>query len=223
MLRLSDRSVSLSMSESMASAGTLEPEGATLEARIAVLLSRQHFALAAAVIVAELEASARRFIRRHLGAEDEDLLQDLFERVRRALPAFEVRAAAKIRTWLLQICHNLIWDRYRARGRRDARQVALDPAGWETVAGESGSGLDREIDRKRRQQQLWWALEQLPADDRDLLILQAQQGVTFRELGARMGKSEAAVKMQYHRAREHCKALIRSLRRGRCSSTTELR
>jgi RNA polymerase sigma factor (sigma-70 family) len=77
-------------------------------------------------ILAEYANPMRRLCAAYAGdaLDREDLFQDIFLAVWRALPAF--RGDASVRTWVYRIAHNvaLTW-RARAR-RRQAREIPLD-------------------------------------------------------------------------------------------------
>ena len=80
-----------------------------------------------AALMATYEGPIRRLCAAYAGTSDrEDLFQDIFLAVWRALPAF--RGHSSQRTWLYRIAHNvaLTWQG-RAR-RRQSREAVLDEA-----------------------------------------------------------------------------------------------
>jgi RNA polymerase sigma-70 factor (ECF subfamily) len=98
------------------------------------------------------------------------------------------------RSWLFRIAHNQLVNALRSRGRRRARSLDdvaepiadVDPAGVVGIAEESR--------RLRR------ALEALPDDRRQVVILRFVDGLSAREIGAVLGRSEGAVRVLQHRA-----------------------
>ena len=113
------------------------------------------------------------------------------------------------RSWLFRIAHNQLVNALRSRGRRRARSLDdvaepiadVDPAGVVGIAEESR--------RLRR------ALEALPDDRRQVVILRFVDGLSAREIGAVLGRSEGAVRVLQHRAlRQLAGILGQSDRRG---------
>jgi RNA polymerase sigma-70 factor (ECF subfamily) len=139
----------------------------------------------APVVLAYLRAAA--------GEDAEDLAADTFLRAWRRWPAY--RATDRpIRHWLIRIARNLAIDRARRRGR-----VAVLPLGREPVAaGDVAAGV---VDRI----QLLAALETLAPEERELLAMRAA-GLSFAEVGAHLGKTEAASRMAWHRAARRLQA-----------------
>ena len=113
------------------------------------------------------------------------------------------------RSWLFRIAHNQLVNALRSRGRRRASSLDgvaepiadVDPAGVVGIAEESR--------RLRR------ALEALPDDRRQVVILRFVDGLSAREIGAVLGRSEGAVRVLQHRAlRQLAGILGQSDRRG---------
>lgn len=58
-------------------------------------------------------------------------------------------------------------------------------------------------------------LELLDPDERELVLLREWDGLRFPEIGARLGVSEDAARMRFHRALAHLADRILRLRSGR--------
>ena len=109
---------------------------------------------------------------------------------------------ATFRAWLFRIAHNQLANALRTRQRH--RTTALDvvpepmthadPAGLLSLA-EEARGLRR-------------ALEQLPDDRRQVVVLRFVDGLTAREIGAVLGRSQGAVRVLQHRALRQLADLI---------------
>jgi RNA polymerase sigma-70 factor (ECF subfamily) len=87
----------------------------------------------------------------------EDLFQEIFLAVWRALPAF--RGDASVRTWLYRIAHNVALTWQTRHRRRHAREAAFD----------EDTRPAAEIDVRRFE--LTRAVARLPAGDRTLVLL----------------------------------------------------
>jgi RNA polymerase sigma-70 factor (ECF subfamily) len=121
-------------------------------------------------------------------ADRDDLFQDIFLAVWRALPAF--RGDASARTWLYRIAHNvaLTW-RTRDR-RRQSREGPLDeqPAPW--------THMDlRRLALKR-------AIAAMTPGDRTLTLLWLE-GLSAAEIEAVTGVKAATVAVRLSRIRRH--------------------
>jgi RNA polymerase sigma-70 factor (ECF subfamily) len=133
------------------------------------------------------------YLRAAAGDDAEDLAADTFLRAWRQWPAY--RASDRpIRHWLIRIARNLAIDRFRRRGRMAVLPLGRDPAAGDDVA----AGV---VDRI----QLLAALETLAPEDRELLAMRAA-GLSFAEVGAHLGKTDAASRMAWHRAARRLQA-----------------
>jgi RNA polymerase sigma-70 factor, ECF subfamily len=113
------------------------------------LAARDGDRVALAAFVRSTQAEVWRFCA-HLGDRDraDDVTQDVYLRVLRALPAF--RAESGVRTWLLGIARRAVADDIRRQRRRrglterlSPKPPAADPAG-EVATGALVAGLDDE-------------------------------------------------------------------------------
>jgi RNA polymerase sigma-70 factor (ECF subfamily) len=133
--------------------------------------------------------SVFRFLRRMAGSADdaEDLTQEVFLRVLRALDGYEERQLE--RAWVFRIARNVLLDHRRARGRvptaepiADAHVVRLP------VAPTTGLALDE-------------ALAGLGDAEREAFLMREVGGLGYVEIGAATGATADAVRSRIHRAR----------------------
>ncbi|MBK7999613.1 MAG: sigma-70 family RNA polymerase sigma factor [Verrucomicrobia bacterium] len=105
-----------------------------------------------------------------------------------------------IRTWLYRItinhCQNLLqtWHRRNIHGTDDE-------AVWERAAGTSDSPL-RVLETKELGQRIQKSLDSLPEEYRLLLLLVADEKLSYDEVGTLTGQSSDAVRGKLHRARK---------------------
>ena len=101
---------------------------------------------------------------------------------------------ATFRSWLFRIAHNQVANALRSRARR--RTSPLDgvpePVAAADPAREAGAADDAR--RVRR------ALVELSEDRRQVIVLRFADGLSAREIGAVLGRSEGAVRVLQHRA-----------------------
>ncbi len=128
----------------------------------------------------------------------EDATHDVFLKAYRKLGDF--KGNSSIRTWLYRItinhCQNLLqtWHRRNIHGTDDE-------AVWERAAGTSDSPL-RVLETKELGQRIQKSLDSLPEEYRLLLLLVADEKLSYDEVGALTGQSSDAVRGKLHRARK---------------------
>jgi RNA polymerase sigma-70 factor (ECF subfamily) len=95
--------------------------------------------------------------------------------------------------WLYRIAHNLLANWYRDQSRR--QMVSLDSiAQWQV---EDSPELATEL--LEDQEALLAAIQRLPAERQELLILKYVDRMPNADIGEIMGRSEGAIKSLYHR------------------------
>ncbi|MDR2120761.1 MAG: sigma-70 family RNA polymerase sigma factor [Tannerella sp.] len=125
----------------------------------------------------------------------EELTQDTFLKAFRALPAF--RRDSSFSTWLYRIAYNTALSAMR---RQPAEHVSLADIADSTneEAEDELAALDNDAQLERLQK----ALEQLPPDDRALMLMFYMQEKTVAEISAVTRLSPANVKTKLHRTRK---------------------
>jgi RNA polymerase sigma-70 factor (ECF subfamily) len=140
-------------------------------------------------------------------ASASDLVQDTFLEAQRDFPKFQGRTEAELLAWLRQmLLHNLanLVRHFRGTAKRQVeREVRLgtesrgvpEPAD----AGPTPSAL---LQASERQRQVEQALERLPADYREVIVLRNQARHSFEEIGRLMNRSGDAARRLWSRAVE---------------------
>jgi RNA polymerase sigma-70 factor, ECF subfamily len=101
---------------------------------------------------------------------------------------------ATFRAWLFRIAHNQFANALRSRQRHRTTPLDVVP---EPVIHADAAGLLSLAEEARG---LRRALEQLPDDRRQVVVLRFVDGLSAREIGAVLGRSEGAVRVLQHRA-----------------------
>ena len=119
--------------------------------------------------------------------EAEDVTQGIFAKLLTALERYEPRSVP-FSAWILRIAHNAAIDHMRAR-----RAVPCE---------EVRSVDDEDFDLSReRARDLHTALDKLPPEQRDVIVMRFVLGLSPREIADRIGRSEDAVHGLQHRGR----------------------
>jgi RNA polymerase sigma factor (sigma-70 family) len=91
-------------------------------------------------------------------------------------------------SWIFSTLRNRLVDLWRGRdARRRAGVVDLGPEILEEIAVAAGLGPEAELLRDGLDEVLQTAMAALPAEQRDVLLAQAIDGITFKELAAKTG------------------------------------
>ena len=145
--------------------------------------------------VAQVYSFALYQTRDHHAAED--VTEQVFLRALRGLPDFTEQAldeGSTFRAWLFRICRNTIANerRYTRRHPVAALDLAADIAAPDDP--EAAAVTRDEVARA------WRAMDALPDERRQALVLRFVNEMTASEIGAVMGRSAGAVRVLIHRA-----------------------
>lgn len=135
--------------------------------------------------------------------EAEDLSQEAFVRVWKALPNF--RAESRFRTWLYRIVSNLCYDRM-PEIRRELSSIEIE----KVIDLHSSPERRPESMLLSREEQadLHEAIDNLPQSYRLLITLRHLQEMSYDEISEATGQPLGTVKAGIHRARKMLKERI---------------
>ena len=128
----------------------------------------------------------------------EDATHDVFLKAFRRLDQF--RGEASVRTWLYRIAINHCQNLCQSWNHRHV-QANSDDAIWETTPAKTDSPL-RVLETKELGQHIQKSLDALSDEYRLLLLLVADEELSYDEIAALVGQSADAVRGKLHRARK---------------------
>ena len=156
---------------------------------------------------------AYKFVGRH--DEAEDLTQDIFLKIYKALATFDRRA--NFQTWLISISRNLCIDHYRSvRKERETVDRRVDPSTLAPVA-KGPDPLGR-LERSDRRLMLRQAMLELPTTLRSAVLLRDIQEFSYQEIASRLDLPEGTVKSRINRGRHELARQIRKLEREQAAA-----
>ena len=122
----------------------------------------------------------------------EELTQETFYQAVRSIDRFD--GSCKVSVWLCQIAKHLWYQHLRKRNREapmpvEGMDVPLPSAEEEALAREGRLDLLRSV-------------HSLPADAREVVYLRAFGGLSFREIGDVLGKTETWARVTFYRGKE---------------------
>ena len=139
-----------------------------------------------------------RFILKNLkdATMTEDIIQDTFEKLWMKL---EDVSSIKVKSYLFTSAYHTMIDYIR----KEKRNITVDPS---TLFEESGtdhySDLGEVLER---------AVQNLPADQKAVVMLRDYEGYSYKEISEITGLSESQVKVYIYRARVYLKGYIGSM------------
>ena len=129
----------------------------------------------------------------------EDVVQDAFLRAYRSLE--RLRDPARFRVWFSGIVRKRAIDVLRQRKVRDAVALPAEPVGLPDGAPSPAELLL--IDERR--EKVLEAIQELPADDRDVVVLKHMEGLSYREISEITNTTVSSVESRLFRARQALK------------------
>ena len=129
----------------------------------------------------------------------EDLVQNTFIRILKYKHLF--RGDGDFRTWMFHIARNVKNDHFR-KNKVTHEKVEK----WEDKIRDEGN-LMQEWQGQDEQRMLAIAMERLPEEKREILLLSKYQEKKYKEIGELLGCTEGAVKVKVFRALQDLKAI----------------
>jgi RNA polymerase sigma-70 factor (ECF subfamily) len=123
----------------------------------------------------------------------EDLTARVFYRAMSHISSYEDKGVP-FQAWLYRIAHNLVANFHRDKGRR--KIIPLDEFVASALFGDSP---DKSTEDNEEREQLMQAVQRLPEERQQLLILKFVEHLSNSEIGEIMGRTEGAIKSLYHR------------------------
>lgn len=151
---------------------------------------------------------AYKFVGRH--DEAEDLTQDIFLRIFKALHTFDRRA--NFQTWLISISRNLCIDHYRSR-RKERETMARDVDASTLTPSARERGPDGQLEQRDVRELVRAALAALPPTLREAVVLRDLQEFSYLEIATRLNIPEGTVKSRINRGRLELARQVRRLQR----------
>jgi RNA polymerase sigma-70 factor, ECF subfamily len=149
---------------------------------------------------------AYKFVGKH--DEAEDLTQDIFLKIFKALGTFDRRA--NFQTWIISISRNLCIDHYRSV-RKERQTIAQDVDTKDLQPASADRGPHAIAEHQDLRAMLRQALETLPPALRTAVVLRDLQELSYQEIADRLGLPEGTVKSRINRGRIELAHQIRRL------------
>jgi RNA polymerase sigma-70 factor (ECF subfamily) len=136
-------------------------------------------------------------------AEAEDAVQEAFLRVLKHRD--KIAEIRDLRVWLVRITWNVVLDKKR---RSKTRPENEDVADFARVLPASDRRADEVLISSQEHNRILRAIDQLPAKERQALLLSAVQELSTPEIAEVLGTTESSVRSRIFRARRELSELL---------------
>lgn len=137
------------------------------------------------------------YVYRQVGVrtEAEDITSTVFLNAFEKITGFTWQGAG-FNAWLFRIAHNNVVDHHRRKGRPLA-EIEIEE---EILEHPAAVDIPLQIEKAWEEEELHLAIEELPEEQKQVVLLRLMMNFSNREIGEVVSKSEGAVKALQHRA-----------------------
>lgn len=155
----------------------------------------------------------------------EDLAQDVFLRLYRALPAF--RGEASIGTYLYRIVVNVAQDEWKRRQKERPVLSMSSPVSaatdddaptWEDQLAHPGPDAEQELSQKQFQNLVDRELQQLSPIERTVLVLYHQEERSYEQIAETLQLPLNTVRTHLHRGRQKLREGIQQMQASKAQT-----
>lgn len=129
----------------------------------------------------------------------EDLTQNVFEKMIKYKSSYDGQKCFK--AWLFTIVRNANIDHHRKR-----KYDSLDDSYLQVETGDKDA--QSQLETKEGNQRLMAAINMLPEDEKELLILSKFERLKYAEISKIVGMTESALKVKAHRSIKKLRAIL---------------
>ena len=118
----------------------------------------------------------------------EDIFQDTFIKVIRTLKRGKYNEEGKFLPWVMRIAHNLVIDHFR----KNNRMPKFDNSGEFSifsVLGDTALNAEKQIIKDQVESDVRRLIEELPEDQKQVLVMRMYNDMSFKEISERTGVS----------------------------------
>jgi RNA polymerase sigma factor (sigma-70 family) len=157
----------------------------------------------------------RNFIRTRVADEEvDDILQEVFSELVEAYRL--MKPIEEVGAWLFRVARNRIIDRFRTRRPESTPPMTPmrdeeDLARWEDLLPSRDAGPEAAYARRVLMQELDTALDELPAEQREVFLAHEVEGRSFKELAAITGVSVNTLLTRKHAAVVYLRRRLRAI------------
>ncbi|WP_034059066.1 RNA polymerase sigma factor [Lacinutrix jangbogonensis] len=118
----------------------------------------------------------------------EDVFQDTFIKVIRTLKRGKYNEEGKFLPWVMRISHNLVIDHFRKNNRMPKFQNSGDFSIF-SVLSDTSLNAEKALIKDQVEADVRRLIEELPDDQKEVLVMRMYQDMSFKEISERTGVS----------------------------------
>ncbi|MDC6385602.1 sigma-70 family RNA polymerase sigma factor [Flagellimonas taeanensis] len=118
----------------------------------------------------------------------EDIFQDTFIKVIKTLKRGSYSEEGKFLPWVMRIAHNLIIDHFR-KNKRMPKFEGSDDFNIFSVIKDEKLNIEKQIIKDQIESDLTLLIEELPEDQKEVLIMRIYKDMSFKEISENTGVS----------------------------------
>ena len=129
-------------------------------------------------------------------SESGDLTQNVFIRILKYRGSYQKEKSFE--TWIFQIARNLVKDHFKKMRVTYSREENRE---------ELPEMIHEVDDKMEKENKLYQAIEKLPEDKKDLILMSKFQGLKYEQIAEIRSTSVSAIKVQVHRTIKHLREI----------------
>ncbi|TYP74949.1 RNA polymerase sigma factor [Aquimarina intermedia] len=118
----------------------------------------------------------------------EDIFQDTFIKVIKTLKRGKYNEEGKFLPWVMRIAHNLVIDHFR-KGNRMPKFEDNGEFSIFSVISDSDLNAEKQLIKEQVEEELRNLIQELPTDQREVLIMRMYKDMSFKEISDKTGVS----------------------------------
>jgi RNA polymerase sigma-70 factor (ECF subfamily) len=118
----------------------------------------------------------------------DDIFQDTFIKVIKTLKSNSYNEEGKFLPWVMRIAHNLIVDHYR-RNKKMPMYRETEEFSIFSIMSDNSPNIESQIITSQVESDLKKLIEELPTDQREVLVMRMYQDLSFKEISELTGVS----------------------------------
>lgn len=127
----------------------------------------------------------------------EELTQETFLRAMNSIDRYDY--SCKISVWLCQIAKHIYLQYLAKRGKEiPSEEITLE----EMTGSSADQGIEEQVIRRYELLDVLKDMQNLPEQMREVIYLRTMAGLSFREIGEILGKSENWARVTFYRGKE---------------------
>ena len=135
---------------------------------------------------------------------NQDLADDIVsETFFRAIKNFDSFTGGNLFAWLCTIAKNIYFNHIK---RKDNTNASIDDANFMEVAGNTD--VEAEVIKREEQKKLAECIDSLADIEKEVVKLRVNAGLSFKEIGDVLHKSENWARVTFYRSKEKLKGMM---------------